>query len=237
MKVIVIAEAASQHGGDVGLAKRYIEEARKSGADAVKFQYFNVDDGFFPEDDPRFGQVKVAQLGLGQLAELKEHCERVGIEFLCTPFHSVRRVEELASLGMKRVKIREADSKNEAMIKKALELHGEVYVSTTRIPLDPFLLWNPHIRWLMATPKYPYPIEEVDLGRATAFDGISDHTVGITVPIAACSVAAASGKDLFIVEKHVTLDHSIDNLDREVSIDFSELAELVRHLRTIERVK
>lgn len=233
---MVVAEIASNHGGNIEVAKKYIEEAKRAGADTIKLQYFNVDDSFFPEDDPRFEQVKRAQLSLGQLKELKTHCERIGVGFLCTPFFRVERVEELASLGLRKVKIREKDS-NETMIKRALELFDEVYVSATRIPLDPFLLWNPHIRWLMATPKYPFPIEEVNLGMVTAFDGISDHTRGITVSISTAAVAKAGGKEISIIEKHVTLDHSIPNLDQKVSIDFQELAELVSHLRTIERTK
>ena len=237
MKILVVAECASQHGGDMNLAKRYIEKAKKSNVDVCKFQYFNVDDGFFPRDDPRFEQVKQAQLSLEQLSQLWDYCESVGIGFLVTPFASTRRVEELASLGLRKVKIREADSQKLDMINRALQLFDEVYISTTQVPLDPFFRYHPHLKFLMATPKYPYPTEEFELARATSFDGLSDHTQGITVSVAAAAVAKASGKDSFIVEKHVTLDHSIPNLDQSVSIDFNELKELVRHLRAIERIK
>ncbi len=221
------------------LAKRYIDESKQAGANTIKFQYYNVDDGFFSENDPRFGQVKKAQLNLEQLKELKTHCERADIGFLVTPFFSTRMVKNLATLGTQICKIREPDAmkNNNEMVRAALRLFDEVYVSTTRIPIDPYFLYNPHIKWMMATTKYPYPIEEFDLGMVTAFDGVSDHTQGITVPIAAAAVAKASGKELFVVEKHVTLDHQIPNLDQAVSIDFSELVELVKHLRTIERVK
>jgi len=234
---VVVSEIASNHAGDIELAKRYIEKSKEAGADIAKFQYFRVADGFFPRDDPRFGQVKKAELSLDQLGELWDHCERVGIGFLVTPFKRVERVEELASLGLHRVKIREADSRNGEMVRRALALFDEVYISATRIPLDPFLMYHPRIRWLMATPKYPYPLEEFDLGRVPSFDGLSDHTVGITASVAACSVAAASGKDRFVLEKHVTLDRRIPNPDQAVSVDFRELAELVGHLRALETIK
>lgn len=237
MKVTVIAEIASNHGGDVELAKKYIEKSKEAGANVVKLQYFNVDDDFFPREDPRFEQVKRAQLSLEQLSELWDHCERAGIGFLCTPFFRVERVEELASLGLRRVKIREADSRNEAMVRRALQLFDEVYVSATRIPLDPFFMYHPHIRWLMATPKYPFPIEELSLRDIRSFDGFSCHIPSIVAPLAVAAVAEELEKDIFIVEVHVTLSHEDDNLDKAVSIDFSELAELVKHLRTIERIK
>lgn len=219
----------------MGLAKHYIEKSKEAGADLAKLQYYFADE-IMPKEDPRFEQVKKAQLSLDQLRELKEYCEQIGIGFLCTPFFSTGRVEELARLGLRRVKIREADSSNEAMIRRALDLFDEVWVSTTKIPLDPFFMFHPHIRWLMATPKYPFPIEELELSRIEIFDGISDHCRGITSSIAAASVAKARGKESFILEKHVTLDNAEENLDKEVSIDFSEFAELVRHLRAIERI-
>lgn len=237
MRIFLIAEIAAQHGGDIEVAKRYIREVSKAGAMYAKFQYYDTNE-IIPKDDPRYSKIKQAQLDLSQLAELKEYCHDHNLAFLCTPFVNPRKAEELASIGCHELKIRERDSTNETLIKKALEFCETVFVSTTRIPIGNFFLYyNPHIRWLMATPKYPYPIEEVDLGMVTAFDGISDHTVGITVPIATAAVAKAGGKESFIIEKHVTLDHSIPNLDRAVSVDFSELAELVRHLRTIERIK
>lgn len=234
---VVIAECGVNHQGDMGTAKKMIEKAGECGANIAKFQYFDVADGFLPEGDPRFEAVKRAQLSLDQLRELKAHCGRVGIEFLCTPFFSTRRVEELAALGMKRVKLREADSQKEDMVKKALELFDEVLISTTKIPLDPFLLWNPHIRWLLTIPRYPAKMEELELDRIVSFDGYSNHIPDIVAPLATAVVAKEHGKDEFFIEVHVTLDHSINNLDREVSIDFSELTEMVKHLRTIEKIK
>lgn len=236
MKIFVIAEIASNHGGDLEVAKKYIDEAKEIGSDAIKLQYFDVDDGFLPEGDPRFEQIKNAQLSLDQLRELKAHCERVGIEFLCTPFFSTRRVEELAALGTKRVKIREADSQKDDMVKKALELFDEVLISTTRIPLDPFLLWNPHIRWLLTIPCYPAKMEELELDRIVSFDGYSNHIPDIIAPLVVASVAKALGKESFVIEVHVTLSHDEPVLDRAVSIDFSELSRLVGWLREVEKI-
>ncbi|NVM56539.1 MAG: N-acetylneuraminate synthase family protein [Desulfobacterales bacterium] len=233
---IVVSEIASNHFGDIELAKKYIEKSKEAGADAVKLQYFNVDDGFFPEDDPRFETVKRAQLSLEQLSELLNHCERVGIGFLCTPFFRVERVEELATLDLHKVKIREKDSKNEAMIKRSLELFDEVLISTTKIPLDPFLLWNPHIRWLLTIPRYPAKMEELELDRIVSFDGYSNHIPNIIAPLVVASVAKALGKESFAIEVHVTLSHDEPVLDRAVSIDFSELGQLVGWLREIEKI-
>ena len=236
MRIFIIAEIASNHQGDMKVAKHYIERAHKAGCDMAKVQYFNVDDHFFPEDDPRFEQVKKAQLSLNQLRELKDHCEQVGIGFLCTPFSRVERVEELATLGMKKVKIREADSQKVDMVKRALDLFDEVLVSTTKIPLDPFFMYHPHLKWLMTIPHYPSKLEELDLNYVASFDGYSNHVPNILAPLAAAIVAQEHGKKQFIIEVHVTSSHDEPVLDRAVSIDFSELNQLVRWLREVEKI-
>lgn len=236
MKITVIAEIASQHGGDLKLAKRYAVGARWAGADVCKFQYYDADE-IMPKDDPRFEKVKAAQLSLEQLRTLKAHCENIGIGFLCTPFKTVKRVEELATLGLHRVKIREADSSNLDIVRRAIDLFDRVFISTTKLPLDMFLIYHPHIKWLYTVPKYPAKPEEVDLSAFKVFDGFSCHVPDIAVPLAAAAVALVSEREEFWLETHVTLNYSIDNLDKAVSIDFRELKELAGHLRTIEKMK
>lgn len=237
MKIVVVAEAASNHGGDMKLAKRYAVGAKWAGCDVVKYQYYNVDDQFLPREDPRFERVRAAQLSLEQLSELWDHCENIGVKFLVTPFASARRVEDLASLGLRRVKIREADSGNGGMVKRALQLFDEVYISTTAVPVDDMSLrYNPHIRWLYTVPKYPAGLGDLELARAARFDGYSNHVPDIAAPLAVAAAAASLGKPEFILEVHVTLDRSHDNLDRAVSLDLRELRALVGHLRSVERI-
>lgn len=237
MRILIISEIASQHGGDVELAKKYIDESKRAGADIAKLQYYFAEE-IMPKDDPRFEQVKRAQLSLEQLSELWDHCESAGIGFLVTPFFRVERVEELASLGVRKCKIREADSQNEAMVKRALELFDEVLISTTRLPVgNMFLYYHPHIKWLLTIIHYPSKLEELELDRIASFDGYSNHIPDIAAPLATAVVAKEHGKEEFIIECHVTLSHAEDNLDKAVSIDFRELAELVKHLRAIERIK
>lgn len=234
-KFVVVAECGVNHQGDMDTAKKMIEKAKECQADYAKFQYYLAEE-IMSEDDPRFEQIRNAQLSLDQLRELRTHCERVGIGFLATPFFSTRRVEELATIGVRKCKIREADSRKDDMIRRALELFDEVWVSTTRIPLDPFFMYHPHIKWLLTIPRYPAKAEELELDRVASFDGYSNHVPGIAAPLAAAAVAREHGKEEFSIEVHVTLDHSIQNLDQSVSIDFNELKELVRHLRIVEKM-
>lgn len=235
-KFIVVAEVASNHGGDMRLAKRYAVGARWAGCDEVKYQYYRAEE-LMPENDPRFEKVKAAQLSLEQLGVLKAHCENIGIGFLCTPFKTIERVEELASLGLHEVKIREADSQDVVMTRRAIDLFDRVFISTTKLPTDMFLLYHPHIKWLYTVPKYPAKPEEVDLSAFKVFDGFSCHVPNIAVPLAATAVALVSEREEFWVEVHVTLSHNENNLDKEVSLDFSELSRLVGYLRTIEKMK
>lgn len=236
MKVRVIAEIASNHYGDLGIAKGYIEMAKRAGADMVKFQYFDVADEFMPKDGPRHDMVKKAQLNLDELCSLWDYCQSVGIGFLVTPFKTVGKLEDLASMGLQKVKIREADSSNLGMIRRALGLFDQVLISTTRLPVDTFFLYHPHAKWLYTVPEYPAKAEKIDLSAFEVFDGFSCHVPNIAVPLAAATIALVSEKEEFWIEVHVILDHGNDVFDSAVSIDFSELAELVKHLRTIERM-
>lgn len=234
MRILLIAEIASQHFGDLEIAKRYIREASKAGATYAKFQYYDTDE-IVSKDDPRYPKIKQAQLDLSQLAELRGYCHSHNLEFLCTPFLNPRKAEGLASIGCRELKIRERDSTNETLIRKSLEVCKTVFISTTKLPVgNMFLYYHPHIHWWLTIPRYPAKLEELDLSRIISFDGYSNHIPDIVAPLAAAAVAKEHGKSEFFIEVHVTLDHSIDNLDKSVSIDFRELAELVRHLRAIE---
>lgn len=234
---MVVAECGVNHQGDMDAAKRMIERAKESGANLCKFQYYNTDE-IVPKDDPRYPKIKQAQLDLSQLTELRGYCRNHNLEFLCTPFVDPKKAEELTSIGCRTLKIRERDSANEALIKKALEVCETVFISTTKLPVgDMFLYYHPHIKWWLTIPRYPAKMEELELGRVPSFSGYSNHIPDVMAPLAVAVVAKEHKKEEFFIECHITLDHSTENLDKDVSIDFSELAELVKHLRTIERIK
>jgi sialic acid synthase SpsE len=233
-KVYVIAECCQNHMGSMDLAKKMIAEAKEAGATMVKFQLLKADLLFKPEH-PLYSRVKEAELTIQQLAELKGLADALEIDFFATPFY-LDAVGELESIGVKRYKIREKDSANMDLINKVLETGKEVFISTTKLPLSPFLLYHPQIKYLYCLAKYPPEDNDLDLKQFEVFNGFSDHFPHISAAIAATSVALTAGCNFFVLEKHVTLSHDLDNLDKAVSIDFTELKELVTHVRRIEKM-
>ena len=123
MPVEIVAEAGINHNGDIQEAMRLVMAAKRSGADAVKFQLFNSHE--------LWGDDRIAHLELSekQMAMLKEHCDANQIEFLCTPFHP-SGVGFLKELGVKRLKIASGCLKREPLLKSARESGLPLIVST-----------------------------------------------------------------------------------------------------------
>ena len=96
-------------------------------------------------------------------------------------------------------------------------------------------MYNDNIRFIGVQPQYPPDPSDFELYRFRWFQGISDHLPGIVAPIAAASVAGVSGQKEFYVEKHITLSKQMDCLDNPVSIDFLELENLAKALKTLGR--
>lgn len=234
MKIYIVAECCGNHMGSMNWAKLMIEKAKESKCDAVKFQYYKTDQIYKPSHK-LYNEVKQVQLSIDQIAELKKHAEELNIDFICTLFNDPKLVEDLEKIGLKHYKIREADSGNRNLIDKVLETGKPVFVSTQKIPLELYYMYHPKITWLYCCPKYPPSDEDIDLNYVTTFNGFSDHTTDITAALGAAALALSKGLDFFYIEKHVTLSHEMDNLDKAVSIDFRELEDLVNHVRKLEK--
>ncbi len=258
MRYKVIAECGINHLGDMNRAKQMIDETEKAGADGVKFQFYDwtdIEEEFadvraLPNttiENPLIQQVKQSQLSLSQLAELSDHARSVGLGFICTPFKRTRRVVELATLKPDAIKIRYKDfDEDSRMVETAVSTQVPlVLVSCSSPKIDNMaLFWNKKIRWLACIPKYPPAPEDFNLSRDSAFNGFSDHYPHITASLLAASVTS---QPEFIIEKHVlpnersemgdSVRPKIDVPDYSVSITFKQLAELVQHLRLIEKLR
>ena len=85
----IIAEIGQNHNGDMALAIELIDAMKEAGADVAKFQLFDAR-ALIPQDDPGFLYNCQTELSLDNLNLLNEHCETVGIEFMCSPFDVIR---------------------------------------------------------------------------------------------------------------------------------------------------
>ena len=255
-RVLIIAEAGVNHNGDLGIALKMVDEAKKFGADIVKFQTSIpelVMSKYAPKaeyqkqgSDDEENQIdmanKIVLKSFDDYRKIKEHCEEVGIEFLSTPFEftSIAFLEEL---GTDIWKIPSGEITNYPYLKRLACTRKKVILSTGMSTMDEVrdainILQEggtDHITLLHCTTEYPAPINEVNLNAMCEMGktfnlpvGYSDHTKGIEVSIAAVALGAT------VIEKHFTLDRNMEGPDHKASLEPSEFAELVKAIRNIE---
>jgi len=257
-KVFIIAEAGVNHNGSIELAKQLIDVASQSGADAVKFQTFKAKNlvsknaqkaeyqkqNMNDKDDSQFNMLKKLELDINTHKELISYCKTKNIIFLSTPFDH-DSIKLLNNLGLEIFKIPSGEITNLPYLRDIGKLNKKVILSTgmARLgeiedALDVLLeagTKKDNITVLHANTMYPTPMEDVNLKAmvtiGNSFDvayGYSDHTLGIEVDIAAVAMGAN------IIEKHFTLDKTMQGPDHKASLEPDELKAMVSAIRNIE---
>lgn len=255
-KVLVIAEAGVNHNGDLNLAYKMVDEAKKAGADIVKFQTakpelviskFAQKADYQKEttgsEESQLEMCKKIHLKFEEYIPLKKYCEKVGIQFLSTPF-DLDSIDFLEEIGCDIWKIPSGEITNLPYLIKIAATHKPIILSTGMCTMDEVEVaietLNRYgagtISLLHCTTEYPTPYAEVNLKAMCSLKerfglevGYSDHTKGIEVPIAAVAMGAT------IIEKHFTLDKTMEGPDHKASLEPDELAAMVCAIRNIEK--
>ena len=257
-KVFIIAEAGVNHNGSLDLAKRLIEIAVDSGADAVKFQTFkaeslvskNAQKADYQKQttdasESQFDMIKKLELDVETHRELIAYCQEKDIMFLSTPFDH-ESVNLLSGLGLQIFKIPSGEITNLPYLRHIGSLDKQVILSTGMSNLKEVgdalnILINSgtskdNVTVLHANTMYPTPMEDVNLNAMLTIQkefgvdiGYSDHTLGIEVDIAAVAMGASC------IEKHFTLDKTMDGPDHKASLEPEELKAMVGAIRNIEK--
>ena len=257
-KVFIIAEAGVNHNGSVELAKKLIDVASEAGVDAVKFQTFktenlvsknaqkaqyqkeNINDG----NNSQFDMLKKLELDVNTHNELIAYCKTKKIMFLSTPFDH-DSIDMLNDLDLHIFKIPSGEITNLPYLRHIGSLNKEVILSTGMADigeiedaLDVVIeagTAKQNITVLHANTMYPTPMQDVNLHAmvtiGSTFDiayGYSDHTLGIEVDVAAVAMGAS------VIEKHFTLDKSMEGPDHKASLEPDELIAMVEAIRNIE---
>ena len=256
-KVFIIAEAGINHNGSIELAKKLIDVAAESGADAVKFQTFVTDNLVnksaqkadyqkqnTSKDESQYEMLKRLELDKKAHEAIISYCMQKKIMFLSTPFDH-ESIDLLNGFEMPIFKIPSGEITNLPYLRHIGRLAKEVIISTGMANLNEVQnalevlikagTSKEKITVLHATTEYPCPVGEVNLRamqtiKAT-FDvkvGYSDHTQGIEVPIAAVAMGAC------VIEKHFTLDRAMEGPDHKASLEPDELKAMVQAIRHIE---
>ena len=253
--VFVIAEAGVNHGGNMDLAFQLIDIAAAAGADAVKFQAFrtenlileNVEKAEYQKNttsntESQFSMLKKLELSRKQYSDLKEYCAKKGILFLITPFDE-GSLTELEELGVQAYKIASTDATNLPFLKKVAKTGKPIFFSTgmcfieeVDAALTEMAAHNKNIVLLQCTANYPIDDTEPNLNVITTFKnrydvlvGYSDHTVGIGAAPFAIPFGAV------VLEKHFTIDKSLEGPDHLASLSPEELKSFVVQVRQVEK--
>lgn len=253
--VFVVAEAGVNHNGDMALARRLVDAAAEAGADAVKFQTFSTD-ALVSREAPKAGyQVEttgaaesqrdmLARLELRpeQHAELQQQCGKRGLVFFSAPFDE-QAADALESLDVPLFKIPSGEITNLPLLRHVAAKRRPLILSTGMATLDEVgtavaairAAGDPPLAILHCLSAYPAPAAEMNLrAMDTLRDrfgvpvGLSDHTLGIEVAVAAVARGAQ------IIEKHLTVDKTLPGPDHRASLDPVEFAALVRAIRSVE---
>ena len=251
-RVIIIAEAGVNHNGSLENAFKLIEAASKAGADYVKFQTFKTElciskDTPLAEYQKESNSKATTQFELVKKLELSEEmhlkliakCKECGIKFLSTGF-DLPSLNFLHSLGMDFYKIPSGEITNLPYLREIAKFKSPVVMSTGMANLEEIkqaldVLAGLDVTILHCNTEYPTPMGDVNLlamltiKKELGVDiGYSDHTLGIEVPIAAVALGAK------VIEKHFTLDKTMEGPDHKASLDPQELIDMVKGIRNIE---
>lgn len=255
-RTFIIAEAGVNHNGDIEIAKKMIDAASAAGADAVKFQTFkaerivsiNAPKAEYQIEntnntESQYQMLKKLEIDKETHLELMEYCKEKNIMFLSTPF-DIDSVHMLMELGIEIIKIPSGEITNLPYLREVARQKKKVILSTGMSNMQEVKEAVDIIRQngseditvLHCNTQYPTPMEDVNLRAMISMReklelpvGYSDHTQGIEVPIAAAAMGA------MVVEKHFTLDKTMEGPDHKASLEPDELSEMVKAIRNIEK--
>lgn len=255
-RTLIIAEAGVNHNGDINNAIKLIDIAVEAGVDYIKFQTFKAEklvskdakkaeyqiQNMGGEEDSQYAMLKKLELSLEDHETLINYCKSKGIQFFSTAFDS-DSLQYLKDIGLELVKIPSGEITNLPYLRKAAKLFSKVILSTGMSTMDDISSavevfraeGVTDITILHCNTEYPTPMEDVNLKAMLAIKeqfqteiGYSDHTLGIEVPIAAVALGAS------VIEKHFTLDKTMQGPDHAASLEPIDLINMVAAIRNIE---
>ena len=255
--VYIVAELSANHGHQLENALASVRAAKAAGADAIKIQTYTADTITLDCDKPDF-QVNSGTIWDGvtlhQLYEqaytpwewhraIFDEAKKVGIDCFSTPFDK-SAVDFLEKLGNPIYKIASFEITDIPLIEYAASKHKPIIISTgIATPNDIQLVLdackragNENVTLLHCVSAYPAPMELVNLRTMTDMSarygvrvGLSDHTMGADVAIAAVALGAT------MVEKHFILDRTIGGPDAAFSMQQDEFAAMIQSIRNVEK--
>ena len=255
-RTLIIAEAGVNHNGDINIAKKLVDAAADAGVDYVKFQTFKADK--LVNKDAKQADYQIENTGVveSQYQMLKkleltdenhhiliDYCDKKGVKFLSTAFdfESIEFLKDKLDF----YKIPSGEITNLPYLIKVAKLKLPIVMSTGMANMqevkEALAVLIAHginkkdVTILHCNTEYPTPMKDVNLLAMKTIEkelgvkiGYSDHTLGIEIPIAAVTLGAT------VIEKHFTIDKTMEGPDHKASLEPNELKAMVIGIRAIE---
>ena len=249
-RVFFIAEIGNNHNGSVSRAIEMVDLALDAGADAVKFQMRHLDQVYRQRTLRKDGEdlsteyvidlLRRFELTIDEHRQLAEYCKARGAMYLCTPWDA-QSVAVLESLAVPAYKVASADLTNLPLLDRLTQTGKPLILSTGMSTADEIevtvqFLNKRHASFalLHCNSTYPAPLHDINLKWIEALRkihplvGYSGHERGINVSLAAVALGAT------IIERHFTLDRTMEGPDHAASLTHPELKRLIEGIREIE---
>ena len=249
-RAFVIAEIGNNHNGSLDRAIELIELAKEMGADCAKFQMRHLAEVYRERTLRRNGEdlgteyvidlLQRFELSVEQHRKLAEYCEQVGILYLCTPWDS-RSVDALESMNVPAFKVASADLTNLPLLDRLCATGKPLILSTgmsttheVHATVEFLKERKAEFVLLHCNSTYPAPVQDIQLRwmeqlrRVHPLVGYSGHERGIAISLAAVALGAC------VLERHCTLDRSMEGPDHAASLEPPEFKRLIEGVREIE---
>ncbi len=256
-RVFIIAELSANHNQDYDIAVESIKAIKDCGADAVKLQtytadtltidsdkdYFKIQQGTVWDGTTLYQLYKRAYTPWEWQPKLKKYAEELGLECFSSPFDK-SAVDFLEKMNVPAYKIASFEIVDIPLIEYVASKGKPIIISTGIAAEDEIKdavdacrkKGNDQIALLKCTSEYPAPIEDANLKTIPALAkkfntivGLSDHTLGRTVPVAAVAIGAQ------IIEKHFILDKKLGGPDAEFSLEPNEFKKMINEIHLVEK--
>ena len=256
-KVFIIAEMSCNHKQDLYTALEIVKRAKWAGADAIKVQtftpdtitidchndYFKIKQNSAWDGRYLYDLYKEAYLNYGDTLKIQKYAEKLGLIFFSTPSDQ-RTTDFLERSNVPCYKIASYEITDIPLIRYIASKRKPVILSSGIASIDDIIdaieacheVGNDKVILLKCVSAYPTPLEEVNLKAIPYLQrlfnvpvGLSDHTLGISVPIASVALGAR------VIEKHLCLDRNVYTLDSHFSLEPQEFKDMVKSVREVEK--
>ena len=250
-RAFVIAEIGNNHNGSFERAIEMIDKAREAGADCVKFQMRHLNEVYRQRSLRKSGDdlgteyvidlLNRFELSVDQHQRLSEYCSQSGLPYRCTPWDG-KSVEVLEGFGVPAYKVASADLTNLPLLDRLAQTGKPLILSTGMSTTDEVEITVNFLNkrgakfvLLHCNSTYPAPLHDINLKwinhlrKVHPLVGYSGHERGINVSLAAIAL------DACIIERHFTLDRTMEGPDHAASLTQTEFARMVEGIREIEQ--